>query len=83
MSDALSSNFRNDFTRGESMFGIKNSTLKPENINYEIAADKPQNLYNFITLDGIRMHKLYWDVDTSGQSCVRLIFHSLEKQKTF
>lgn len=83
MSDALSSNFRNDFTRGESMFGIKNSMLKPENINYEIAADKPQNLYNFITLDGIRMHKLYWDIDTTGQSCVRLIFHSLEKQKLF
>lgn len=83
ISDALSSNFRNDGTRGEAMYGLKNSSLKPENINYEITADKPQNLYNFITLDGIRMHKLYWDVDTSGQSCVRLIFHSLEKQKTF
>jgi hypothetical protein len=81
ISDALSSNFRNDSTRGDAMYGIKNSSLKPENLNYEISPDKSQNFYNFITMDGIRMHKLYWDSETNGQSCVRLIFHFLEKQK--
>lgn len=80
ISDALSSNFRNDSTRGEAMYGLKNSSLKPENINYEITPDKSQNFYNFITMDGIRMHKLYWDTETNGQSCVRLIVDFLDKQ---
>lgn len=80
ISDALSSNFRNDSTRGEAMYGLKNSSLKPENINYEITPDKSQNFYNFITMDGIRMHKLYWDTETNGQSCVRLIVDFLNRQ---
>lgn len=81
ISDALSSNFRNDSSRGESMYGIKNSSLKPENLNYEISPDKSQNFFNFITMDGIRMHKLYWDSETNGQSCLRVLYHFLEKQK--
>jgi hypothetical protein len=77
IADALSSNFRNDSSRGEALFGIKDSDFKPLNLNYEIAADKSQNLINFITMDGIRMHKLYWDTDTNGQSCLRLIVKRL------
>ncbi|MDY0088728.1 MAG: hypothetical protein RBR78_00010 [Flavobacteriaceae bacterium] len=81
ISDALSSNFRNDPTRGESLFGIPKSTLRPYNMNYEISADKSQNFINFITMDGIRMHRLYWDTDSNGQSCVRLLYHRLQELK--
>lgn len=78
LSDALSSNFRKEATRGESEYGFKDSSIKPENINYEITPDKSQHFYNFITMDGIRMHKLYWDSETNGQSCVRLILAKLK-----
>ncbi|HEX8577197.1 MAG TPA: hypothetical protein VF677_12960, partial [Flavobacterium sp.] len=81
IADALSSTFRNDATRGEALFGIKESSLKPVNINYEISTDKSQNFFNFITMDGIRMHRLYWDTECNGQSCMRLLYHYLEEQK--
>jgi hypothetical protein len=81
IADALSSTFRNDSKRGESLFGIKESSLKPMNINYEISTDKSQNFFNFITMDGIRMHRLYWDMESDGQSCMRPLYHYLEEQK--
>ncbi|MBC8884069.1 hypothetical protein H9X57_14160 [Flavobacterium piscinae] len=49
LSDALSSNFRKDATRGESEYGFKDSSIKPENINYEITADKSQNIFTILS----------------------------------
>lgn len=80
LADALSTNFRKDTKRGEAEFGIKESTLLPKNINYEITSDKRMSLFNFISMDGIRMHKSYWDTSSSGQSCVRLIFNKMVEQ---
>jgi len=40
---ALSSNFRNSSTRGEALNGIRESTLIPINLNYEISTDKSHN----------------------------------------
>lgn len=77
ISDALSSNFRNDSTRGEALNGIRDSLLKPINLNYEISPDKSQHFFNFITMDGIRMHRLYWDTETNGQSCLRILFDKM------
>ncbi len=77
ISDALSSNFRNDSTRGEALNGIRDSLLKPINLNYEISPDKSQHFFNFITMDGIRMHRLYWDSETNGQSCLRILFDKM------
>ncbi|CAM4343949.1 hypothetical protein [Flavobacterium terrigena] len=77
ISDALSSNFRKNSTRGEALNGIRDSSLKPINLNYEVSPDKSQNFFNFITMDGIRMHKLYWDMETNGQSCIRIILDKM------
>lgn len=77
ISDALSSNFRKNSTRGEALNGIRDSSLKPINLNYEVSPDKSQNFFNFITMDGIRMHKLYWDMETNGQSCIRMILDKM------
>ena len=77
ISDALSSNFRKNSTRGEAVNGIRDSSLKPINLNYEVSADKSQNFFNFITMDGIRMHKIYWDIDTNGLSCIRIILDKM------
>jgi hypothetical protein len=77
MSDALSSNFRTDSSRGKAAFGLNGFTLKPVNLNYEVSPDKSQNFFNFITMDGIRMHRLYWDAETNGQSCVRVLLNKM------
>lgn len=77
ISDALSSNFRKNSTRGEALNGIRDSSLKPINLNYEVSTDKSQNFFNFITMDGIRMHKIYWDIDTNGLSCIRIILDKM------
>ncbi len=80
LADALSTNFRKDTKRGDSEFGVKKSILLPKNLNYEVAPDKRMSLFNFISMDGIRMHKSYWDSSPSGQSCVRLIFDKMLEQ---
>lgn len=79
--DALATNFRNDMKRGSAEFGIKGTSLLPVNINYEITSDKRMTLFNFITMDSIRMHKCYWDSSPNGQSCVRLLYHEMKQQQ--
>lgn len=81
IADALATNFRNDMKRGPAEFGIKEVSLLPVNINYEITSDKNMTLFNFITMDSIRMHKCYWDSSSNGQSCIRLLYHEMNQRQ--
>jgi hypothetical protein len=75
--DALATNFRNDAQIGEAQFGIKGSSVKPRNINYEIAPVQSFGLVNFMTLYHLKIHMHYWDTSTNGQSCLRMIFKEM------
>lgn len=80
IADALATNFRRDAKAGEAQFGIRSDGLKPINLNYEITQIGKFSLAKFISLYSIRMHAMYWDATTSGQSCLRLLFNALEKE---
>jgi hypothetical protein len=77
--DAFASNFRKDNKAGEAKYGILNKKEIPININYEIARKNTYNLFSFLTLKHISMHKSYWDHSKSGQSCTRLIFNKMKE----
>lgn len=77
ISDALATNFRKDANEGEAELGIKDSALLPININYEIASFQSNGLVNFFTLHHIKAHKLYWDDQTQGQSCMRKLHNEM------
>jgi hypothetical protein len=79
ISDALATNFRKDAVIGNSEHGIKNATLKPININYEIAPVQPFSIINFLTLYHLKIHQHYWDVSTQGQSCMRMVHNEIKK----
>lgn len=77
--DAFASNFRKTNDAGEAKYGILGRKEIPININYEIARKNTYNLFSFLTLKHISMHKSYWDDSKSGQSCTRLIFNKMNE----
>lgn len=77
ISDAFATNFRKDTKIGPSEFGLLNSTLKPKNLNYEIAPVQSFSIVNFITLYHLKMHQHYWDKNSQGQSCMRMIYNEM------
>lgn len=79
ISDALASNFRRDAEVGEAELGLKDSVLKPININYEIASFQSNGVFNFFTLHHIKAHRLYWDESAQGQSCMRKMHNEMIK----
>jgi hypothetical protein len=81
--DAFASNFRKDNKSGKAQFGIKGKKEVPFNLNYEIARREKYNLFSFLTLKHITMHKSYWDDSKSGQSCTRLIFNKMKELNYF
>ena len=81
--DAFASNFRYNNNAGEAEYGILNKKEIPININYEIARKNTYNLFSFLTLKHISMHKSYWDDSKSGQSCTRLIFNKMKELNYF
>ncbi len=81
--DAFASNFRKDNNAGTAQYGILDRKEVPINLNYEIARREKYNLFSFITLKHITMHKSYWDDSKSGQSCTRLIFNKMKELKYF
>ena len=83
IADALATNFRKDGAIGVSHFGVKGSSVKPININYEISFVQRFSLINFITLYHLKIHRHYWDTSTSGQSCIRMIFKEMADRKIF
>ena len=66
--DAFASNFRKDNKAGTAQYGILNRKEVPINLNYEIARREKCNVFSFLTLKHITMHKSYWDDSKSGQS---------------
>ena len=81
--DAFASNFRKDNKVGEAKYGIMGKKEVPINLNYEIARREKYNLFSFLTLKHITMHKSYWDDSKSGQSCTRLIFNKMKELNYF
>ena len=81
--DAFASNFREDNKAGEANYGIMVRKEVPINLNYEIARRQKYNLFSFLTLKHITMHKSYWDDSKSGQSCTRLIYNKMKELKYF
>ena len=81
--DAFASNFRKDNKVGEAKYGIMGRKEVPINLNYEIARREKYNIFSFLTLKHITMHKSYWDDSKSGQSCTRLIFNKMKELNYF
>lgn len=79
--DAFASNFRKDNRVGEAQYGILNKKEVLINLNYEIVRREKYNLFSFLTLKHITMHKSYWDDSKSGQSCTILIFKKMKELK--
>ena len=80
LEDALSSNFRNDCNYGEAMDGMCR-TLIPTNLPYKHIRMNSNNPFNFIMLNSLRVHRLYWDKVTAGQSCLRLVYNKMKEDK--
>lgn len=83
IADALATNFRRDAQIGEAEFGIDQSSIKPINLNYEVASLNKWGLVDFFMLHGIKAHGMYWDSKTEGQSCLRLIHDRMKAENLF
>jgi hypothetical protein len=80
IADALATNFRNDAKIGDAQFGIEKTSNKPTNVNYEVSTIDEGSITNFIMLHSVRVHGMYWDNKTEGQSCLRLIYEEMIKR---
>ncbi|MCY7421562.1 MAG: hypothetical protein LH478_07445 [Chitinophagaceae bacterium] len=83
VADALGSNFRNDTEAGEAEYGLSQDGLKPININYEVMKLNEQSLTNFIMLNSLKVHTMYWPKGVDGQSCVNLIYSQMKSEGLF
>ncbi|NEW85157.1 MAG: hypothetical protein GZ094_22720 [Mariniphaga sp.] len=73
IADPLATNFRSDAKIGDAQFGIDKTSIKPVNLNYEVAPFKKTGIVDFIMLYSMKAHGMYWDSKTEGQSCLRLL----------
>lgn len=80
IADALATNFRNDSKIGEAEFGIEKTSNKPSNINYEVATINKFGVADFFMLHSIKVHGMYWDNKTEGQSCLRLVYDEMNRR---
>lgn len=80
IADALATNFRNDSKIGHAEFGIEKTSNKPTNINYEVATLNKFGVADFFMLHSIKVHGMYWDNKTEGQSCLRLVYDEMNKR---
>ncbi|TDO94941.1 hypothetical protein [Flavobacterium sp. 245] len=76
--DALATNFRKDAKEGESEFGIEKMSNRPKNINYEVVSMERVGLIDFLLLYTIKVHGMYWDDKTEGQSCLGYIYQEMK-----
>ncbi|MFC3161077.1 hypothetical protein ACFOEQ_23945 [Chryseobacterium arachidis] len=76
--DALGTNFRKDKNAGEAEFGVLGASNKPQNINYEVSPVK--GIFDFMMLYSIRVHEMYWDETSEGQSCLGLIYNEMKNR---
>jgi hypothetical protein len=80
IADALASNFRKDEMPGEAQYGISNDGLKPLNVNYEVVKINQYNLSNFISLNSLKAHGMYWSSTTNGASCLHPIYLKMKAE---
>jgi hypothetical protein len=80
IADALATNFRNDSKIGDAKFGIKKTSKKPTNLNYEVTTLNKGSVIDFFMLYSIKAHGMYWDDKIEGQSCLRLVFDEMNKR---
>lgn len=76
--DALGSNFRKDGIAGDSEISFKGASNKPFNINYEVYPVGKFSIIDFIMLYSIKVHDMYWDENTEGQSCLGLVYQEMK-----
>lgn len=75
--DALGSNFRNNPDKGEAEYGVGTNGLYPVNINYEVANLNQTSFFNFLLLNNLKIHGMYWSNSTEGRSCLNPIFNKM------
>lgn len=73
IADPLATNFRSDAKIGDAQFGIDKNSIKPLNLNYEVAPLRKSGIIDFFLLHSMKTHGMYWDSKTEGQSCLRMI----------
>lgn len=74
ITDTLASNFRNDSNAGLPDYGITKIGLRPININYEVINATNFGLLNYMLLNNLKVHGMYWSETTNGKSCLDPIY---------
>ncbi len=72
--DSLASNFRNHPNPGDSEYGVIPNGKNPINIEYEVISCKNYGFFNYIALNNIKVHGMYWSENTNGKSCLGPIY---------
>jgi hypothetical protein len=79
--DALGTNFMKDNRSEAPMYGIGDTGQLPVNIRYEVTNSNPFGFSDFFTLQAFKVHQVYWDNSSLGQSCLRHLVIEMEKDK--
>lgn len=79
--DALGTNFMVDNAVESVRYGIGNIDHLPVNLRYEVTNSTPYGLSDFFMLKAMKVHQVYWDESSMGQSCLRLLVNEMEKDK--
>jgi hypothetical protein len=74
ITDTLASNFRNDSNAGAPDYGITKDGLLPTNIDYEVINVTNFGLLNYMLLNNLKVHGMYWSETTNGKSCLDPIY---------
>lgn len=80
VADALGTNFRKDSIAGESELTLKGALNKPINVNYEVSPISKFSIVDFIMLYSIKVHDMYWDDNTEGQSCLGSLYSEMKNK---
>jgi hypothetical protein len=79
IADAMATNFRQDGKIGDAEFGIDKSSVKPLNINYEVASLNGDGIWDSLALYSLKAHGMYWDPKIEGQSCLKAVYQEMAK----
>ena len=81
ITDALASNFRNDAVAGDAAYGIIANGLIPANIDYEVMVTSNFGFFNYMLLNNLKVHGMYWSETTNGKSCLDPIYMKMVELK--
>lgn len=79
--DALGTNFRADNKNQEAKYGIGEIKHLPLNLRYEVTNSNPFGVSDFIMLQALKVHQVYWDDSALGQSCLRQLVLKMGEDK--